>query len=197
MITNDVGRMFDPRLSAPIGGSRGYGGYYIGSSGDPVKDLTYLEYTLTSWNNPMATRDIPPTKIKKHKDRIIQRIEHIRRTMSRPQRREYTEALRDQADPRGMIDRMANRSRNEARNIMDVTSREGNLSSRQGVAIPPELYAEMIPDFLAPKPFKRVLRQAEATGQGVQSPWIKYVKAYQSKHGCSYKEALKEASKSY
>ncbi len=30
-----------------------------------------------------------------------------------------------------------------------------------------------------------------------KSPWIAHVKAYQHKHGCSYKTALSEASKTY
>lgn len=34
-------------------------------------------------------------------------------------------------------------------------------------------------------------------GCGTCTPWITHVKKYQSKHGCSYKEALKEASKTY
>jgi hypothetical protein len=33
-------------------------------------------------------------------------------------------------------------------------------------------------------------------GQGL-SPWIKHVKKYQKKHGCSYKEAMKQAKKTY
>lgn len=34
-------------------------------------------------------------------------------------------------------------------------------------------------------------------GCGTCTPWITHVKAYQSKHGCSYKEALSQASKTY
>ncbi len=29
------------------------------------------------------------------------------------------------------------------------------------------------------------------------NPWIKHVKEYQSKHGCKYSEALKQARSSY
>ena len=37
----------------------------------------------------------------------------------------------------------------------------------------------------------------KAKGSGKPSKWIDHVKAYQSKHGCSYKEALSNASKTY
>ena len=34
-------------------------------------------------------------------------------------------------------------------------------------------------------------------GQGIKNPWIKHVKKYQKKHGCSYKEAMKQARATY
>jgi len=41
-------------------------------------------------------------------------------------------------------------------------------------------------------------RKTEVTRHGSgMSPWIKHVKAYQKKHGCSYKEAMKGAKKTY
>ena len=49
----------------------------------------------------------------------------------------------------------------------------------------------------------RSLRSGKKIGMGMNggcgscSPWITHVKAYQHKHGCSYKIALSEASKTY
>jgi hypothetical protein len=47
----------------------------------------------------------------------------------------------------------------------------------------------------------RQQEEERSTGLGVkgksESPWIKHIKAYQAKHGGSYKDAMKEASKSY
>jgi hypothetical protein len=34
-------------------------------------------------------------------------------------------------------------------------------------------------------------------GQGIKNPWIKHVKKYQKKHGCSYKEAMKQSKATY
>jgi len=34
-------------------------------------------------------------------------------------------------------------------------------------------------------------------GHGIKNPWIKHVKKYQKKHGCSYKEAMKQARSTY
>jgi len=34
-------------------------------------------------------------------------------------------------------------------------------------------------------------------GQGIKNPWIKHLKQYQKKHGCSYKEAMKRAKETY
>jgi hypothetical protein len=34
-------------------------------------------------------------------------------------------------------------------------------------------------------------------GHGIKKKWINHVKKYQKKHGCSYKEAMKQAKASY
>lgn len=55
-----------------------------------------------------------------------------------------------------------------------------------------------IRDFIEEKPtYQNPAVVAQREGQGIQSPWIKHVKAYQKKHGCSYKDAMKGASKTY
>jgi hypothetical protein len=39
--------------------------------------------------------------------------------------------------------------------------------------------------------------EAELVGEGKSNKWIRHVKAYQAKHGCSYKEAMKKSKKTY
>jgi hypothetical protein len=64
------------------------------------------------------------------------------------------------------------------------------LTVRKNTPVPPIVMEKVVGPFLGPK---RVPR----TGEGVQSPWLKHLKDYQTKHGCSYKEAMKGASKTY
>ena len=69
-----------------------------------------------------------------------------------------------------------------------------------------EKIADIVEDAVKHKPelidiIKSVVpRRSErikAKGSGKTSQWIEHVKSYQSKHGCSYKEALTNASKTY
>ncbi len=55
---------------------------------------------------------------------------------------------------------------------------------------------EVLPMIIGPR---RSLRGKGIAGgcDSCSSPWIAHVKAYQHKHGCSYKIALSEASKTY
>jgi hypothetical protein len=48
-----------------------------------------------------------------------------------------------------------------------------------------------------PEILPRRSERIKAKGSGKTSPWIDHVKSYQSQHGCSYKEALSNASKTY
>ena len=54
--------------------------------------------------------------------------------------------------------------------------------------------ADVIADAVEPR---RSSRLRKAVGSGRASPWIAHVKDYRQEHGCSYKEALVGASKTY
>jgi hypothetical protein len=56
--------------------------------------------------------------------------------------------------------------------------------------------ADVIADVIQPRRSTRV-RKTVVKGSGSASPWIAHVKQYQHQHGCSYKEALIGASKTY
>jgi hypothetical protein len=42
-----------------------------------------------------------------------------------------------------------------------------------------------------------IYKDVPRVGNGLTNPWVKHVKEYQSKHGCSYKEAMQLSKKSY
>jgi len=93
--TTDPGKMYNPRISAPYSGTRGYGGYFYGPSNNPINDIIELEYLKEEWikQKPTSHLGLNEDKIKKHKDRVIKRIELLKKGLSREQTQQYHDAL--------------------------------------------------------------------------------------------------------
>jgi hypothetical protein len=93
--TTDPGKMYYPRISAPHSGTRGYGGYFYGPSNNPVRDIIELEYVLDEWKKQKPTTHMGLTedKIKKHTDRIIKKIDQLKKGLRPEQTQQYHDAL--------------------------------------------------------------------------------------------------------
>jgi hypothetical protein len=94
-LTQDLGKMYDPRISDPVGGSRGWGGFFYGPSNNPIRDIMELESVKEQWRRqqPDPSKGLPKDKIKKHKDRVIKQIELLKKGLSREQTQQYHDAL--------------------------------------------------------------------------------------------------------
>lgn len=93
--TTDPGKMYYPRISSPHSGTRGYGGYFYGPSNNPIKDIIELEYVKEEWikQKPTTYMGLTADKIKKHTDRIIKKIDQLKKGLSPEQRQQYHDTL--------------------------------------------------------------------------------------------------------